>query len=62
MICGTAHTALFLGQRIEYQVEVEGQGTIMITGERHTPVDEGGRVWLKLRADGHSVWQSDWLT
>jgi ABC-type Fe3+/spermidine/putrescine transport system ATPase subunit len=62
MICGTAHTALFLGQRIEYQVEVEGQGTIMITGERHKPVEEGGRVWLKLRADGHSVWQSDWLT
>jgi hypothetical protein len=34
----------------------------MITGERHKPVEEGGRVWLKLRADGHSVWQSDWLT
>ena len=63
MICGTANTALFLGQQIEYQVEVEGQGTIMITGERHQPVEEGGRVLARnFRADGHSVWQSDWLT
>jgi ABC-type Fe3+/spermidine/putrescine transport system ATPase subunit len=62
MIGGTAHTALFLGDQIEYQVEVEGQGTVMICGERHNPVEEGGRVWLKLRPDGHSVWSSDWLT
>ena len=62
MIGGTARTALFLGDQIEYQVEVEGQGTVMINGERHNPVEEGGRVWLKLRPDGHSVWPSDWLT
>jgi ABC-type Fe3+/spermidine/putrescine transport system ATPase subunit len=62
MIGGIAHTALFLGDQIEYQVEVEGQGTVMISGERHIPVEEGGRVWLKLRPDGHSVWPSDWLT
>jgi hypothetical protein len=62
MIGGTARTALFLGEQIEYQVEVERQGTVMIHGERHNPVEEGSRVWLKLRPDGHSVWPSDWLT
>jgi hypothetical protein len=33
---------------------------MMIYGERHEPVDEGGKVWLKLRPDGHSAWASDW--
>jgi iron(III) transport system ATP-binding protein len=60
MIGGTTQTALFVGERIEYQVEVDGQGVIFIYGERHTPVDEGGKVWLKLRPDGHSAWPSDW--
>jgi ABC-type Fe3+/spermidine/putrescine transport system ATPase subunit len=60
MIGGTAQAALFIGERIEYQVEVDGQGIILIYGERHNPVDEGGKVWLKLRPDGHSAWASDW--
>jgi iron(III) transport system ATP-binding protein len=60
MIGGTAQAALFVGERIEYQVEVDGQGIIMIYGERHKPVDEGGKVWLKLRSDGHTAWPSDW--
>lgn len=60
MIGGTARAALFIGERIEYQVEVDGQGVIMIYGERHDPVDEGKKVWLKLRPDGHSAWSSDW--
>ena len=57
---GKAQAALFMGERIEYQVEVDGQGVMMIYGERHKPVDEGGRVWLTLRPDGHSAWTSDW--
>jgi len=60
MLDGTAETALFVGERIEYQVEVEGQGAIMIYGERHKPIEEGEKVWLKLRPDGHSAWASDW--
>jgi iron(III) transport system ATP-binding protein len=60
MIGGTAVAALFVGERIEYQVEVDGQGVILIYGERHRPVREGGKVWLKLRPDGHTVWSSDW--
>jgi iron(III) transport system ATP-binding protein len=60
MIGGAARAALFVGERVEYQVEVEAQGTIVVNGDRRTPIDEGGRVWLKLRSDGHSAWSSDW--
>jgi iron(III) transport system ATP-binding protein len=60
MIGGTAQAALFIGERIEYQIETDGQGVMMIYGERHKPIEEGSKVWLKLRADGHSAWASDW--
>jgi ABC-type Fe3+/spermidine/putrescine transport system ATPase subunit len=60
MIGGKAQAALFIGERIEYQVEVDGQGVIVLYGERHNPVAEGSRVWLKPRPDGHSAWASDW--
>jgi len=60
MIGGRVEAALFIGERIEYQVEVDGQGLIVIYGERHDPVEEGSKVWLKLRPDGHSAWASDW--
>jgi ABC-type Fe3+/spermidine/putrescine transport system ATPase subunit len=60
MIGGRVETALFVGERIEYQVQVDAQAVIVIYGERHDPVDEGSRVWLKLRPDGHSAWTSDW--
>ena len=61
MMLGTVEVALFVGERIEYQVVVEGQGTITIYGERHEPIDEGSKVWLKLRSSGHTAWASDWL-
>jgi ABC-type Fe3+/spermidine/putrescine transport system ATPase subunit len=60
MIGGKVETVLFVGERIEYQVEVDGQRVMMIYGERHRPIEEGGKVWLKLRPDGHSAWLSDW--
>jgi iron(III) transport system ATP-binding protein len=56
MIAGVAHAALFSGERIEYQVEVQGQGVMAIYGNRHSPVSEGSKVWLKLRPDGHCAW------
>jgi hypothetical protein len=43
MIGGTARAAQFIGERIEYQVEVDGQGLTMIYGERHAPVKEGSK-------------------
>jgi len=60
MIGGKVETVLFVGERIEYQVEVDGQRVMMIYGERHRPIEEGRKVWLKLRPDGHSAWLSDW--
>ena len=60
MVAGRVQAALFIGERIEYQVEIDGQGVGVIYGERHNPVEEGSRVWLKLRPDGHSAWASDW--
>jgi iron(III) transport system ATP-binding protein len=62
MIGGVARTALFTGERIEYQVDVDGQNAIVIYGDRHNPVPEGGKIWLKLRSEGHSAWSSDWST
>jgi ABC-type Fe3+/spermidine/putrescine transport system ATPase subunit len=59
MIGGTVGAALFLGERIEYQVEVDGQGVIVIYGNRHAPLQEGGRIWLRLRPEGHGVWLND---
>jgi ABC-type Fe3+/spermidine/putrescine transport system ATPase subunit len=56
MIGGTARAALFSGERIEYQVEVNGQSIAAVYGNRHNPVPEGGKVWLKLRPDGHCAW------
>lgn len=61
MLPGTVEFALFIGERVEYQVSVAGQGSIVIYGERHDPVDEGGAVWLKLRSSGHTAWNSDWV-
>jgi ABC-type Fe3+/spermidine/putrescine transport system ATPase subunit len=60
LIAGMVKTTLFIGERIEYQVEVENQGVMMIYGERHRPIAEGKKVWLKLRPDGHSAWSSNW--
>ena len=60
LIGGTVQATLFVGERIEYQFEVNGQGLILIYGERHNPLEEGGKVWLKLRPDGHTAWASDW--
>jgi hypothetical protein len=51
--------ALFVGERTEYQVEVDGQRIILIYGDRHNPFREGGKIWLKLRPEGHSAWLSD---
>ena len=35
------------------------QKAIIIYGNRHDPVPEGAKVWLKLRPDGHSAWASE---
>jgi len=59
MLGGRISTRLFLGDHIEYQVEVEGQGTILVGGDRRTPIEEESKVWLKIESDGHSAWPTD---
>ncbi len=59
MIGGRVTAALFVGERIEYQITIDGQRTVIIYGDRHEPLAEDSKVWLKLRADGHSAWPSD---
>jgi ABC-type Fe3+/spermidine/putrescine transport system ATPase subunit len=54
---GQVRAALFVGERIEYQIEVTDQGVVMIYGDRHTPIAEGAQVSLTLRPDGHSAWR-----
>lgn len=59
MVGGRVQAVLFVGERIEYQVEVDCQRVILIYGDRHNALREGAKVWLKLRGEGHSVWSSD---
>jgi ABC-type Fe3+/spermidine/putrescine transport system ATPase subunit len=56
MISGRIGAALFLGERIEYHIDIDGQKEIDIYGNRHTLLKDGSRAWLKLRSEGHSVW------
>lgn len=60
MVAGVVETALFVGERIEYQINVNEQHTMIVYGERHVPIEDGGKVWLRLRPEGHSAWPSDW--
>jgi ABC-type Fe3+/spermidine/putrescine transport system ATPase subunit len=60
MLRGIVRAALFAGERVEYQVDVEGQRDVIIYGDRHTAIDDGTLVWLGLRPDGHTAWSSDW--
>ena len=48
-------TALFSGEHVEYQLDVVGQGTVVLKGGRHEIVTDGSPVWRKLRSAGHSV-------
>lgn len=59
MIGGRILTALFIGEQMEYQVDIDGQRPMVLFGKRHDPMEEGDRIWLKLRPDGHSAWVSE---
>jgi iron(III) transport system ATP-binding protein len=55
-LSGAASAALFVGERVEYQVEIDGQEAVVIYGNRFEPIAEGARVWLRMRHEGHGVW------
>jgi len=51
-LCGVIEAALFVGERVEYQIHVEQQHKIVAYGDRHTPAAPGATVWLKPRPRG----------
>jgi iron(III) transport system ATP-binding protein len=53
---GTLVTALFMGERFDYQVDIPGQGRRVVPGHTSMPFERGTRVFLRLRGDGHTIW------
>ena len=56
VIGGTIRATLFTGDRTEYQVEVEGQGSLLLYGTRQHIFGEGSPVWVRMQPDTVSVW------
>jgi ABC-type Fe3+/spermidine/putrescine transport system ATPase subunit len=56
---GVVEAALFVGERVEYQIHVDEQQKIVAYGNRHNYVPPGESVWLKPGQSGHSVWIGD---
>ena len=56
VVRGVVQTVLFTGDRTEYQVEVEGQSTLLLYGTRQHMFKEGATVWLKVQPDNVSAW------
>lgn len=59
MILGIVETALFVGDRVEYRIKIDGQGSMLIYGRRRNPIDEGQKVWIKVRPEGHTAWTTN---
>ena len=53
---GEVENLQFLGERTEYQVRVNEQGSVLAYGGHHEILPEGGKVRLKINADTVSVW------
>jgi len=58
MIGARISTALFVGERVEYQVQIEDQIPMVLFGDRHEVLNDGDYVWARLRPEGHSVWSA----
>lgn len=59
MVCGEVEASMFVGDKIEYRVLVKDQGIIQIYGHRYDPIEEGQKIVLRMRPDGHSVWSAN---
>ncbi|HKE64465.1 MAG TPA: ABC transporter ATP-binding protein [Micromonosporaceae bacterium] len=53
---GTLVTALFMGDRFDYQVDVAGQGRRVVPGHLSVPFERGMSVFLTLNGEGHTIW------
>jgi ABC-type Fe3+/spermidine/putrescine transport system ATPase subunit len=56
---GVVKASLFVGERIEYQVAAQGQALIVLYGQRHEPIKDNAKVWLRLQPEGHHIWCAD---
>src|SRR5262249_12944929 len=54
-VAAKAVSALFLGDKMQYHVEVQGN-SIIVRGDRHRAVEAGSPVWLRIWPTGHTVW------
>lgn len=57
-VSGTVETTLFVGERIEYRIQVQEQAELMLYGDRRHTVREGANVWLKIHPESVSVWSA----
>jgi ABC-type Fe3+/spermidine/putrescine transport system ATPase subunit len=53
---GVVKASLFVGERIEYQIAAEGQALIVLYGQRHEPIKDNEKVWLRLKPESHHIW------
>jgi len=53
---GRVRAALFVGDRTEYQIDVDGQGEYLIEAHRRSFFERGAVVGLRLTAESTSVW------
>jgi iron(III) transport system ATP-binding protein len=53
---GAIEAALFSGDRMEYQIRLDGQGTVLAYGDGLDALDEGAAVALTFRPDDATLW------
>jgi ABC-type Fe3+/spermidine/putrescine transport system ATPase subunit len=56
---GTVEAALFSGDRMEYQIRIDGQDTILAYGASPEPLHEGDGVAVAFRPDHVTLWPRD---
>src|SRR5712691_2699221 len=55
-VAGTIEAALFAGDRTEFQVNIAGQGSLLVYGSRRDRYEVGQQVSLRIRPDTASLW------
>jgi ABC-type Fe3+/spermidine/putrescine transport system ATPase subunit len=53
---GTVEAALFVGERTEYRVRLDEQGSVLVYGKRMEVFGEGQAVRLRIQPESVSVW------
>jgi ABC-type Fe3+/spermidine/putrescine transport system ATPase subunit len=58
LVRGTVEATLFVGDRTDYRINVHGQGSILLYGERHDSREEGSEVSILLPSECLGVWSA----